>query len=145
MLAILGALALAGCQSGDSDSRIRTSDSERQTLELGRHLVEDIGLCADCHTPRLPNGEHDRGRWLKGAPIGFKPNAPMPWAETAPPMAILAAYTDDEAVKLFTQGVRPNGTSPRPPMPGYRFTESEARAIVAHLRKLEPAASPVSR
>lgn len=106
------------------------------TAELGRHLVEDIGLCADCHTPRLANGELDRAKWMQGAPIGFQPLAPMPWAPMAPPLSIIAAYTDEQAVKLFTQGIKHSGQPPLPPMPGYRFTEDEARAVVAYLRAL---------
>lgn len=104
--------------------------------ELGRHLVEDIGMCADCHTPRLTNGELDRDRWMHGSPIGFTPVAPMPWAPVAPPLSIIAAYTDEQAVKLFTLGIKHNGQPPLPPMPSYRFSEDESRAVVSYLRAL---------
>lgn len=36
--------------------------------EHGRYLVEALGHCAECHTPRNAVGVLDRGRWLKGAP-----------------------------------------------------------------------------
>lgn len=34
----------------------------------GRYLVEALGHCAECHTPRDPLGGLDRARWLGGAP-----------------------------------------------------------------------------
>lgn len=140
-LAVLVAFHATSCRPQNASA---AAAPEPQTLELGRHLVEDIGLCADCHTPRLANGDLDRTRWMQGAPIGFQPLAPMPWAPVAPPLGIIAAYTDEQAVKLFTQGIRHNGQPPLPPMPGYRFTEPEARAIIAYLRQLPPVPSPAA-
>ena len=34
----------------------------------GRYLVEALGHCGECHTPRGPLGALDRSRWLQGAP-----------------------------------------------------------------------------
>lgn len=34
----------------------------------GRYLVEALGHCGECHTPRNALGGLDRGRWLSGAP-----------------------------------------------------------------------------
>lgn len=34
----------------------------------GRYLVEALGHCAECHTPRNVLGGMQRGRWLAGAP-----------------------------------------------------------------------------
>lgn len=34
----------------------------------GRYLVEALGHCAECHTPRDPIGGLDYGRWMGGAP-----------------------------------------------------------------------------
>jgi mono/diheme cytochrome c family protein len=47
-------------------------------IERGRHLVVEVGLCVDCHAPRLANGNYDQDRWLMGAPLPFKPVAEMP-------------------------------------------------------------------
>ncbi|PRY26712.1 mono/diheme cytochrome c family protein [Aliiruegeria haliotis] len=38
------------------------------TLERGRYLVEALGHCAECHTPRDRFGGLDRTRWMAGAP-----------------------------------------------------------------------------
>ncbi|MFV0513880.1 MAG: cytochrome c [Jhaorihella sp.] len=37
-------------------------------LERGRYLVEALGHCAECHTPRDLTGGLDRTRWMQGAP-----------------------------------------------------------------------------
>ena len=39
-----------------------------QDLERGRYLVEALGHCAECHTPRGPTGGLDTARWMAGAP-----------------------------------------------------------------------------
>jgi mono/diheme cytochrome c family protein len=104
----------------------------------GRRLVENVGLCSDCHTARLRTGEFDRTRWLQGSPLPFAPSVEMPWAAVAPPIAGLRTYSDAEAIVFLTTGARAAGPL-RPPMPQYRFNETEARAIVAYLRSLSTA------
>ncbi|SFM14978.1 cytochrome c [Shimia aestuarii] len=37
-------------------------------LERGRYLVEALGHCGECHTPRGPLGNVDLDQWLAGAP-----------------------------------------------------------------------------
>ena len=37
-------------------------------LTRGRYLVEALGHCAECHTPRNALGGLDRSRWMAGAP-----------------------------------------------------------------------------
>ncbi len=113
----------------------------------GRYLVEGIGLCADCHSPRNEKGEFVTAQWLRGAPIGFTPAVPMPvWAPVAPPIAGLPSMTEAQAVKFLMEGTRPDGTMPRPPMPAYRLNAEDARAMVAYLKSLgdAPAKAPVS-
>lgn len=42
--------------------------AEGETLERGRYLVEALGHCAECHTPRDAFGGLDSAQWLQGAP-----------------------------------------------------------------------------
>jgi mono/diheme cytochrome c family protein len=105
-------------------------------IELGRHLVEDIGMCADCHSPRTADGSFDRARWLAGAPLGFTPTLEMPWAPATPALAGLPTFSDEHVIRLLTTGSRPDGSRPLPPMPTYRFTADEAAAVVAYLRSI---------
>lgn len=113
-------------------------------IAKGRHLVENVGLCQDCHSPRNPDGAFDRTKWLTGSPLGFKPLMEMPWAPVAPGIAGLPKFTDAQAVTFLTTGKLPDGTSPKPPMPEYRFTRAEAQAVVAYLRTVAPEAPSAS-
>ena len=38
-------------------------------LERGRYLVEALGHCTECHTPRNALGGLDSARWMDGAPL----------------------------------------------------------------------------
>ncbi|GGL80050.1 cytochrome c [Wenxinia marina] len=68
---------------------------EGQAAE-GQYLVEALGHCGECHTPRGPFGQLDTGRWLGGAPHpagdGTIPNITpggLSWSEND-----IAAYLD---------------------------------------------------
>ena len=49
-------------------------------------------MCNDCHTPRDEKGQLILAKALQGAPLGVQPIHPMPWADTAPPIAGLPAH-----------------------------------------------------
>ena len=117
----------------------RENPTVEQRIERGRHLVENVAMCADCHTPRLASGAFDRARWLQGAPLGFAPVAEMPWAAVAPSIAGLPGVTDEQGIQFFMTGQRPGGAKCLPPMPEYRLSREEAADVVAYLRSL-PAA-----
>ena len=42
--------------------------AETPALERGRYLVEALGHCAECHTPRNLMGGLDTANWMEGAP-----------------------------------------------------------------------------
>lgn len=44
------------------------ADVDSPELERGRYLVEALGHCSECHTPRNPTGGLDIARWMHGAP-----------------------------------------------------------------------------
>ena len=109
--------------------------------ERGRYLVERVGMCQDCHSPRDEQGRFLPERWLQGAPLPFQPTVPMPWAGVSKPLAGLPTLTDAQAIRFLTAGELPEGRRVLPPMPEYRFTEADARDIVAYLRHpIAPAA-----
>lgn len=107
-------------------------------LERGRYLVERVGLCADCHSPRNEKGQFIMEHWLKGAALPFQPTVEMPWSAVAPPIAGLPSLSTEDAVRFMQEGTRPDGSRPRPPMPEFRFNEEDARAVVAYLKSLQP-------
>jgi mono/diheme cytochrome c family protein len=119
-------------------AKVRTSSAV--SIARGKYLVEQTGLCGDCHTPRDGKGEFLLGQWLKGATLGFKPIEPVPvWAEKAPAIAGLPGWEKDAAIRFLMTGVGHNGLPVRPPMPQYRFNVQDAQAIVAYLKSLSPA------
>jgi cytochrome c553 len=109
-----------------------------QSVAHGKYLVEGTSMCNDCHTPRDDKGQFIASKTLQGAPIDFKSLHPMPWADAAPSIAGLPAnYTPAQLVTFLQTGKRPDGSSPRPPMPPYRFSRSDAESITAYLRTLK--------
>ncbi len=139
-LAALGAfwLTVAAASAAPADAAPALDAARRQDplLVRGRYLVEQVGLCADCHSPRNEKGEFVRELWLKGAPLPFQPTVPMPWSPAAPPLAGLPTMNLEQAVVFLRTGKRPDGTEPRPPMPQFRFSADDAIAVAAYLKSL---------
>lgn len=111
-----------------------------ELLDRGTYLVEKVGMCQDCHSPRDQTGQYIKAQWMAGNTLPFKPTVPMPvWAPTAPDLRNLPNYTDEQAMKMLTEGITRLGTPARPPMPEFRFNEEDAKAVIAYFRNLKPA------
>ena len=110
--------------------------ADRDVLQRGEDLVERVGMCSDCHSPRDPTGQFIRAEWLRGAPVDIVPKHPIPgWAQVAPPLAGLPPnYTEAQLVTFLETGQRPGGTPAGPPMPPYRFSRTDAQAVVEYLK-----------
>jgi len=107
-------------------------------IEHGQYLVECVGMCGECHSPRNEKGEYDRSQWLQGELINFKPDHPMPFAAIAPPIAGLPSYaTDAAAIKFLQTGTNAAGKLAMAPMPQFRLNHEDAVAVVAYLRSLK--------
>lgn len=134
----LGCLGLVSCQKSLSKGDNRTA----LLVEEGRRLVEEVALCIDCHSPRLADGSFDQTKWLSGSPLGFQPLMEMPWAPAAPSLRGFLGYSEDEAIAFLTEGKRRGDLPPvLPPMPSYRLSNEEARAVFHYLTSL-PAIEP---
>lgn len=106
-------------------------------IERGEYIVRNVGMCADCHTPRDAKGVLIESAWLKGAPLDFRPLHPMPFATQAPRIAGMpSGYTPERLASFLQTGTRADGSPARPPMPGYRLSPEDAAAVVAYLRSL---------
>jgi mono/diheme cytochrome c family protein len=111
-------------------------------LDRGRYLVEDIGMCEECHTPRDENGNLDESRRLQGAAIWIVPvHTRTDWAMRAPALAGFTGFTDEQGADILEKGIGPNGLAIQPPMHIYHMTPADAQAIIAYLRSL-PSAYP---
>ena len=65
--------------------------------------------------PKNEKGEPIAGKELRGAPLSFKPIAPVPdWADKAPNIAGLRAWETADAVKFLMTGIAYNDLPPRP-------------------------------
>ncbi len=138
MVALLLVPMVAGQKTAAQKQKLRATSAAR--VARGKYLVEQVGLCGDCHTPRGDKGEPIKEQWLQGATLDFKPIAPVPvWADKAPAIAGLPGWENDAAIKFLMTGVAYNGLPGRPPMPQYRFNVQDAQAIVAYLKSLAPA------
>ena len=113
-------------------------DSGQGDVQQGRYLTTRVAMCVMCHSPRDRTGKLLEDRLFRGAPMPVR--SPFPaqqWAFTAPSIAGLpGGWTEDDMVRLLTTGRRPDGTQPLYPMPPFRMTESDAKAVAAFLRSL---------
>jgi len=136
VLAVLVVICAAALSSARPQPQ---SEAGKARLERGRYLVQQVGLCGDCHTPRDDKGQPIVAKTLQGARTMFKPTVPMPsWGEFAPPIAGLPGFTDAQAITFLTTGKDVAGKLSAPPMPPYRFDKDDAAAVVAYLRSLAP-------
>jgi mono/diheme cytochrome c family protein len=98
-----------------------------EALKRGAYLVNSVAQCGNCHTPRN----------AKGAPIWFKPTSAKfeKWEDTVPNITasgLATKWSEEKLVKLLTS----TGVEADAPMPAFKLTEGDARAVVAHLRSL---------
>lgn len=136
LLGVTIAVAFASVSRASTPSAATTPPPDA-LVTRGRYLVEKVGMCADCHSPRNEKGGFIHERWLSGSPLGFAPTVPMPWIPFAPPIAGLPTMTDAQAISFLQDGKRPNGSTPLPPMPEFRFNAEDARAVTAYLKSLK--------
>jgi cytochrome c553 len=126
-------LLLATIAAGEE----KTGTPQAAKMARGKYLVENVGMCGDCHTPHNEKGEPIKEQWLKGTPLPFKPAVPIPaWADTSVNIAGLPGWEKDAAIKFFTTGIAYNDLPARPPMPQYRFNQRDAEALVLYLQSL---------
>lgn len=138
IVCLVGLTVISGWAQTASKSESNSKSKLNPTVQRGKYLATQVGLCQDCHTPRDQKGAYIQEKWLEGAPIMFNPAVEMPWAGTAPPLAGLDGWSDQQITKFLTTGIDRDGQHPRPPMPEYRFNSADAKAIAAYLRSLKP-------
>ncbi|HYE25159.1 MAG TPA: c-type cytochrome [Clostridia bacterium] len=130
-------LCVSGAAFSQRQKTAQPAKAVAAQLERGRYLVDDVGQCGDCHTPRNEKGEFIKEQWLAGSPLMFTPSVPIPdWTPVAPGIAGLPGWETADAVSFLSTGTARNRGPARPPMPHYRLTKPDAEAVVAYLRSL---------
>ena len=106
-------------------------------VERGAYLVERVVMCGECHSTRDESGNIMPGTRFKGGPMVVRPTVPVDWPSMFPRIAGLPGYTDEQAMRLLTQGaIKRDGTQLRMPMPRFRMSAQDAADVIAYLRSL---------
>jgi mono/diheme cytochrome c family protein len=114
----------------------------------GDYLVNQVAMCGDCHTPHDNDGNLIKSQWLQGADINFAPDPrPAHWPRHAPGIAGLPSFrgnqwSADDMIKFMNTGLNPRGHYAGPPMPAYRLSVDDAKAVTAYLQTLPAAPAP---
>jgi len=129
-------LSLAACFLLAANSQDLNS-TKNASVERGKYIVEGVAMCGRCHTPHDERREPERMYWLMGAPIQKQPTYPEPnWAIRAPRIAGSPPGTDYQFITLLTTGISRTGKPPKPPMPSFRMTTTDAESVLAYLKSL---------
>lgn len=104
-------------------------------IARGEYIVNSVAMCVQCHSPRDEAGNIIENRKLTGAPMPVRgPMWSPSWAYSAPPIARLTGFTDEQVMALLTVGRATDRPSPKPPMPPFRMSREDAAAVIAYLR-----------
>jgi len=111
-------------------------------IDRGKYLVEEVGKCGDCHTPKTESGEPDATKTLKGATLGFAPIGTIPkWHKDSPDITpagkLWLRWTRQGMVDYLVKGVNPRGGKADPPMSAYHMKPEDAEAVVSYLETLK--------
>jgi Cu-Zn family superoxide dismutase len=130
-----GCEAAIVCAALGFASPLRSEDGARAEIERGSYLVHRVAMCAQCHSERDREGELLDHELLKGSVVPLaSPFAYQVWAYRTPKiLGLPTGYSEQDLVVLLTEGRTKSGSTPRPPMPPFRLTEPDARAIAAYL------------
>jgi mono/diheme cytochrome c family protein len=124
------------------------AEAQPTVVERGKYLVEVIGACGNCHTPKGPAGElpgkHMAGgfRIEESFGVAISPNI------TSDRETGIGGWSDVEVIRAIREGKGRDGRTLGPPMPYglYRgMSDTDVKAIVAYLRTLPPIKNRVER
>ena len=109
-------------------------------IERGRYLVEVVGHCSSCHTPRNFAMAEDRSQFLGGAAVGgwFAPNI------TSDPISGIGGWSEDELVTYLRTGAVAGKSQAAGGMAeaiehGLRhLADDDLRAIARYLKSVPP-------
>lgn len=117
------------------------------TAERGKYLVEVLGACGSCHTPKGPQGDipekHMAGGFKLNEAFGVAVSSNItPDKETG-----IGKWTDGQIIAAI-YGIRPDGRQLLPPMPWPyykgKISDGDLKAILAYLRSLKPIQNKVA-
>lgn len=115
-------------------------------LRRGQYLVDALGHCGECHTPRGWQGALDRSRYLAGTRQG-------PEGETIPNITPqredgIGKWSHDDLVYFLESGELPDGDYTGSLMTEVvenvtsQLDDADRRAMIAYLKSIPPLADP---
>ena len=115
-----------------------------EVLERGRYLVEAVGHCAECHTPRDSFGGLQRPQWLSG---GASPDGEGRVPNITPHADGLAAWSERDIERYLKSGFTPDydtvgGSMTQVQENLARLPDSDRAAITAYLKATAPLPDP---
>ena len=137
---IILALAWTTTLSATAQAQAPSQAPTETQVERGAYLVNVVGACHNCHTPRA-NGQPDMTKQLSGGFLTFD----EPWfrvkgANITPDRETgIGGWSDADLKSALLSGKRPNGTPLAPVMPFALYgllTPSDLDAMVAYLRQV---------
>jgi mono/diheme cytochrome c family protein len=128
------------------------ASAQQLLVERGAYLVNGVGACSNCHTPRGPGGATDLqlDKRLSGSTQVFQaPQYTVKGSNLTPDRATgLGAWTDDQIKIAISQGKGRDGRQLAPNMPSAAYAIMTARdrdAIVAYLRSIPAVSNAVQK
>ncbi|KAK46525.1 gluconate 2-dehydrogenase [Caballeronia jiangsuensis] len=125
-----------------SPGRFVSDPSKSAEWNRGAYLVEGLGHCGECHTPRNWLGGLNRGERFGGATVaGWRAGNLTPER-----VAGIGAWRDDELLRFLSTGAAPGRAYAIGPMAkvvatSTQFlTTADLRAMIAYMRALPPVA-----
>lgn len=123
--------------------RFRPDPFRSEQWNRGAYLVEAVGHCGECHTPRNWFGALDHGRSYGGAVVGElrAPNI------TPDPDYGIGEWSETDLLYFFQTGMKPDGDTVSGEMAKVirngtaKLPEEDLRAIIDYLKSLSPIAS----
>ncbi|MDQ2065450.1 c-type cytochrome [Xinfangfangia sp. CPCC 101601] len=108
------------------------------TEDRGRYLVEAMGHCGECHTPRNALGGMDRSRWLAGAEDASDPTGVARVPNITPAKL---SWSEDEIAYYMQSGFTPDYDSVGGHMAHVvanfaRLPVEDSKAVAAYLKRV---------
>jgi mono/diheme cytochrome c family protein len=134
-IGVLAAVAATWNWPRTAEAQPKAAGDAQALVKRGDSLVNQIARCGDCHTPRDARGRLDNTRQLRGAKMWFAPkdNA-KEWSDKAPDITAAGKagkWTEEKMIKFLSTGQEADA-----PMPSYKMTVEDAKAVTAYLRSL---------
>jgi len=135
---VIPIVAFVTLPSSSSEKIAAAENSNAHQVTHGKYLVHHVAQCIQCHTPRDESGRLVESQLLAGAiiPVDGPPFAQQVWAAESASIKGLGNYDETYVRYLLTHGHKPDGSSPKAPMPHFKFNDADADAVIAYLRSL---------